>query len=68
MIISRHGMEKLYSFTITYDVFLPYDMDNTLPDDISLSSVRDDIISPLVGAETANECPWYSKTVILSEN
>lgn len=67
VIISRSGMEKLYAFITTHDVFLPYDMDYTLPDDIKLYSLREDIVSPLVGAETDNERPGYSKKKALYE-
>jgi GR25 family glycosyltransferase involved in LPS biosynthesis len=59
MIIRRSGMKKLLNFFNTYSLFLPYDMDFTLPDDIQLYAVVDDIVSTQPQALSDNSSPGY---------
>ena len=53
MIIRRSGMEKLLRFFKNYNIFLPYDMEYTLPNDIRLFTVTNDVVSmqPKGGSE-----------------
>lgn len=59
MIVSRAGMEKLLNFFKTYKVFLPFDMDFTLPPGIKLYTVLDDIVSTEPTALSDNASPYY---------
>ncbi len=61
MIVRRSGMKKLLDFFKGYDIFLPYDMDNTLPPDIRFYTVRDDVVSTLIRALSDNGAPNYQK-------
>jgi GR25 family glycosyltransferase involved in LPS biosynthesis len=45
MIIRRSGMKKILDFVNAYKIFLPYDLDYILPDDIRLYTVVEDIVS-----------------------
>lgn len=57
MVIRRSGMKKLLDFFKTYHLYLPYDMDFYLPDDINLFSVLADIVSTQPDAISDNSAP-----------
>ncbi len=59
MIIRRSGMKKLLDFFKTHDLFLPYDMEYTLPPNIRLFTVLKDIVSTQPQAPTDNGAPNY---------
>jgi len=62
MIIRRSGMKKLLDFINRYNIFLPYDMDFCMPDDIRLYTVTDDVVSNLPKALSDNGAPNYKKS------
>lgn len=53
-IIRRSGMEKILSFIKSYQIFLPYDMDFYLPEDIKLFTVVNDVVANLCKAPSDN--------------
>jgi GR25 family glycosyltransferase involved in LPS biosynthesis len=59
MILRRSGMKKILDFIKQYHVFLPYDLDMTLPPNIRLFTVDDDIVSTQPNASTDNSAPYY---------
>jgi len=59
MIVRRSGMKKLLDFIKSYQVFLPYDMEYTLPPTIRLFTVRDDVVSTQPRAISDNGAPNY---------
>lgn len=61
MIVNRSGMNKLLRFFKTYGIFLPYDMDFYLPDDIAMYGVFSDIVSTQPKALSDNAGPNYKK-------
>ena len=61
MIVRRSGMKKLLDFFKTYNIFLPFDMDYTLPPGIILMNVRNDIVSTQPQALSDNGSPGYLK-------
>jgi len=61
MIIRRSGMKKILDFIKTYKVFLPYDMEFYLPNDIRLYAVTKDIVSTQIKAPSDNGGPGYLK-------
>jgi len=61
MIIRRSGMKKIYNFIVNNGIWLPYDMEFYLPDDINLYSLRYDVISTLPNALSDNGAPRYNK-------
>jgi GR25 family glycosyltransferase involved in LPS biosynthesis len=68
MIVSRSGMKKMLDFTQD-GIFLPYDMEYTLPDDIQLYNVRNDIVSTQPQALSDNGAPNYRDNLkILSKS
>ncbi len=60
MIVRRSGMEKLLKFFKNYQIFLPFDIDFTQPNDIRLYTVLDDIVIPWSDAPTDNGNPNYT--------
>lgn len=62
MIIRKSGMEKILNFIKRYQIFLPYDMDYTLPPDIKLYTVREDVVATLPQNLTDNSLPKYLNT------
>jgi GR25 family glycosyltransferase involved in LPS biosynthesis len=56
-IVRRSGIEKILNFYKTYGPYLPYDMDNYLPNGIRMYTVRKDIVANLVGAPSDNGTP-----------
>ena len=61
MIIRRSGMRKLLKFFKKYQIFLPYDMDFCMPNNIKLFTVIDDIVSTLPKTFSDNGLPNYKK-------
>jgi len=59
MIIRRSGIKKLLDYFFKYRVFLPYDMDFFMSDDIRLYTVIDDIVSTQPQAISDNRSPAY---------
>lgn len=59
MIVRRSGMEKLISFYNKYQMFLPYDMENPLPEGMRLFTVTEDVVSFRVGSDSDNGGPNY---------
>lgn len=59
MIVRRSGMRKILRFFQKYQVFLPYDMEFYLPDDIQIYSVADDVVSTQPMALSDNGGPNY---------
>lgn len=61
MIVRRSGMKKLLKFFNKYQIFLPYDMDFVLPNDIKLFTVNEDVVSTITNALSDNGGPNYEK-------
>lgn len=59
MIIRRSGMKKLLNFIKQYQIFLPYDMEYTLPNDIRLFTVLDDVVTTYPTAPSDNAAANY---------
>ncbi len=54
MIVRRSGIKKILKFIKEFKIFLPYDMDFYLPNDISMYTVREDVVSTMPRALTDN--------------
>lgn len=61
MILRRSGIKKILDFIKTHQIFLPYDMDYILPNDIKLFSLNDDIVSTLKNALSDNGIAHYKE-------
>lgn len=59
MIIRRSGMEKILDFLKIYSVFLPYDMEFYLNDEMRMYNIRGDVVSTQVNALSDNGAPNY---------
>lgn len=59
MIVRRSGMKKLLNFFKQYQIFLPYDLEYTLPPGINLYTVNLDVVSTLPNALSDNGGPNY---------
>lgn len=59
MIIRRSGMVKLLEYMKKYQLFLPYDMEYTLPPGIRLYSTNYDVVSTQPQAPSDNGAPNY---------
>ena len=59
MIVRRSGIKKLLNFFYKHSIFLPYDMDFDMPDNIQLYTVIDDIVSTQPNAPTDNSSSAY---------
>ena len=59
MIVRRSGMRKILNFIKQYKIFLPYDMDFYLPEDIKMYAVSEDVISTEPRAISDNGGPNY---------
>ena len=59
MIVRRSGMKKILDFFKKYQIFLPYDMDFYLPNDIRIYAVRNDVVSTQPTALSDNGGPNY---------
>lgn len=63
MIVSRSGMKKMLDF-LKNGIFLPYDMEYTLPDNIQIYTVREDVVSTQPNAASDNGAPNYKNALI----
>lgn len=61
MIVNRSGMKKILRFFKTYNIFLPYDMDFYLADDIVMYTVINDVVSTQPRASSDNGAPNYKR-------
>ena len=61
MIVRRSGMKKILDFMKTYQIFLPFDMEFTQPNDIRLYSVISDVVSTRPNSPSDNGAPNYKK-------
>ena len=59
MIVRRSGMKKILDFFNNYQIYLPYDMEYTQPDDIRLFTVMNDVVSTEINAVSDNGAPNY---------
>lgn len=63
MIVRRSGMKKMLDL-LENGIFLPYDMEYTLPDNIHMYTVREDIVSTQPNALSDNGAPNYKHNLI----
>jgi GR25 family glycosyltransferase involved in LPS biosynthesis len=61
MIVRKSGMKKILNFLKEHNIFLPYDMEYGLPNDIKMYSLIGDIVSTLPQAASDNGGPGYLK-------
>ncbi len=61
MVIRRSGIEKILNFYKKYDIFLPYDMDFFLINDIRLYTVLEDVLSTRIARESDNGAANYNQ-------
>lgn len=59
MVISKVGIKKLLNFFRHYHLFLPYDMDFCMPNDIQLYTVTEDVVSTIPNALSDNGIQGY---------
>ncbi len=59
MIVRRSGMKKLLDFMKTYQIFLPFDMEFTQPNDIKIYCVTCDVVSTVPNSPSDNGAPNY---------
>lgn len=59
MILRRKGIKKLLQFFKAHQIFLPYDMEYTLPPDIKLYTVMEDVVTNLRNGLSDNGHPRY---------
>lgn len=59
MIVRRSGMRKILNFLKQYRIFLPYDMEFNMPNDINIYTINFDVVSTLPKALTDNGAPNY---------
>jgi len=59
MILRRSGIQKIYDFITEHKVFLPYDMDFYLPENMHMYTVNTEVISTLIDAFSDNQRPGY---------
>lgn len=57
MVIRRSGIKKILSFIQQHQLFLPYDLEYNLPDDIIMFTVTEDVVSTMPNAPTDNCFP-----------
>jgi GR25 family glycosyltransferase involved in LPS biosynthesis len=59
LIVRRSGMKKILDFFNNYQIFLPFDMEYTQPDDIRLYTVLNDVVSTQINSPSDNGAPNY---------
>ena len=62
MIVRRSGIEKILTFIKEHQIFLAYDMELSLPNDIQMFVVQEDVVSTCPQAPSDNVAPNYLKT------
>ncbi|MFI5334314.1 MAG: glycosyltransferase family 25 protein [Chlamydiales bacterium] len=67
MIVRRSGIEKILDFFKCFQLFLPYDIDFTLPFDMRFYTVLDDVVGPQINAFSDNGAPNYRKKFVGEE-
>lgn len=60
-------MKTLLDFFKTYQIFLPFDMEFTLPEAIRLYTVLEDVVSTIPDGITDNGYPHYKKLEMRDE-
>ena len=63
MIVRRSGMKKILDFIKEHKIYLPFDMDFTLPPGILFYTVCDDVVSTLPKALSDNGAEGYLNRV-----
>lgn len=63
VIVRRSGMKTMLDF-MQKGIFLPYDMEYTLPDNIRMYTVRQDVVSTLPRALSDNGAPNYKQALL----
>ena len=63
VIVSRTGMKKMLDF-LREGFFIPYDMEYTMPNNIHLYNIRDDVVSTQPQALSDNGSPNYKLNLI----
>jgi GR25 family glycosyltransferase involved in LPS biosynthesis len=61
MILRRSGIEKILNFIKQYQIFLPYDIDYSLPPGMRFYTVREDVVSTLPHNLSDNGLPKFLK-------
>lgn len=61
MILRRSGVKKLLEFIKRHQIFLPIDMEYTLPNDIRLFTVLEDVVVTHFTAPSDNTSPGYKE-------
>jgi GR25 family glycosyltransferase involved in LPS biosynthesis len=59
MILRRSAIAKIYQFITAHKIFLPYDMDFYLPENMRIFTVNEDVVSTLIDAASDNQKPGY---------
>lgn len=59
MIVRRSGMEKILAFAMEHMIFLPYDMENYLPDGMTRYSLTIDLVTNRLHALSDNGYPGH---------
>jgi GR25 family glycosyltransferase involved in LPS biosynthesis len=67
MIVRRSGMKKILDFIKEHKIYLPYDMDFTLPPGILFYTVCEDVVSTQPKALSDNGAPGYSMNPSLAK-
>lgn len=63
MIVRRSGMEKILKFAKQHKIFLPYDMEYYLPEDIRMYTTLHDVVSTQLSPPTDNCKPGYEQNL-----
>jgi GR25 family glycosyltransferase involved in LPS biosynthesis len=64
MILKRSGIKKILNFLKCYQIFLPYDMEYTLPTGIRIFTVLEDIVSTQPKALSDNAAPNFNLSLL----
>lgn len=63
MIIRRTGIQKLLNFAIKHQIYLPYDLENYLIDDLHRYSFTFDIVTNMLNSLSDIGAPYYESKV-----
>jgi hypothetical protein len=61
MIIRRSGIKKLLEFSINNKIFLPYDLENYLIEDLKRYSFTFDVVTNMLNSLSDIGCPTVEK-------